>query len=316
MLAVCLGLAVCLQLLFAPAVLADDSDSRLTVILTVDGNQQGAPDVDQLLKTALPVLWNRVVPVVELRRANALGNGNRLVARIIPGPQTTLVQFNSERVFAALREAHIPAIITPPGFHLMINMNNAAGQDMQQTSQLLMAEAARVAPMDGIELSDQGDGLVLTWNWLDAQRVQLSVRGQSRLGEFSEIRTITGADPLPALQSWLDNILLRARDAYAYAAQASANAQVGPAGTPTQASEAFDITLVVQRAGSLLAQVALEDSLANDPRVKSLVPLTLSPNMQRYSLQLEGSDTSWMGEWFSRRGYRMDRQADGSLVIQ
>lgn len=311
--AVCLALAVCLQFFSIQAAWADNGDARLTVVLSVDANQQGAPDVSQLLKAALPVLWDRIVPVANRRSADRLGNDSRMVARIIPGPQTTLVQFNGETVFAALREAHIPAIITSPDFHLMISMHNAAGQDMQQTSQLLMAEAARVAPIDGIDLSDSGDGLVLTWNWLDTRRVQLSVRGQSRLGEFSEIRTITRADPLPALQSWLDNILLRARDAYAYAAQTPAT---GPGGTATQASEAFNITLVVQRSGSLMEQVALEDSLTNDPRVQGLIPLTLSPNMQRYELQLQGSDTSWLSEWFTHHGYRMDQLPDGSLEIQ
>lgn len=307
---------MCLQLFPVQATRADEGDSRLTVVLTVDGNQQGAPDVGQLMKAALPVLWDRIIPVADRRSADRLGNDSRMVARIIPGPQTTLVEFNGARVFAALRDAHIPAIVTPPNFHLQINMNNAAGQDMQQTSQLLMDEANRVAPIDGIELNNNGDGLVLTWNWLDAQRVQLSVRGQSRLGEYSEIRTITSADALPALQSWLDNILLKARDAYAYTAQQPTQTQTGPTGIPTQAAQAFDITLVVQRSGSLLEQVALENALANDPRVQSIVPLTLSPDMQRYELKLQGSDTSWMGEWFSHRGYRMDRLADGSLVIQ
>ncbi len=317
MLAIGLVLALCLQLLSIRAAHADNGDSRLTVVMTVDGNQQGAPDVNQLLKAAMPVLWDRIVPVANRRRADTLGHDSRMVARIVPGPQTTLVQFNGERVFAALRNAHIPAIVTPPNFHLQINMNNAAGQDMQQTSQMLMAEANRVAPIDGIELNDNGDGLVLTWNWLDAQRVQLLVRGQSRLGEFSEVRTITGADALPALQSWLDDILLKARDAYAYTAQAPGNAQAGTGNNaPAQAAAAFSLTLVVQRAGSLLAQVALENALENDPRVKSVVPLTLSPDMQRYHLQLQGSDTSWLGDWFSHRGYRMDQLADGSLEIQ
>lgn len=290
---------------------AQESDARLSVELTADEAMQGAPDTGTLLTRALPVLWDRIVPVAQRARADAVGKSSRMLSRIVPGRESTLVAFQGERVFEALREAHVSAIVSPPRFHLLISVRNVPGQEMQQTGQLLAGEAARLAALRGIELSDTGAGLVLNWQWLDALHAELSVRGQTRLPEFVETREITDADSLPAMQAWLDEVLLKARDAYAFDTDAATSGAID-GGAAVQAS----IEITVQRSGSLLEQVALEDSLARDPRVRSIVPVALSSSMQRYALRLETGDTSWLSEWFSRRGYRLDRQLDGSLVAQ
>jgi hypothetical protein len=305
-------LALVLQFVAPPPVYAQEDDSRLTVELIEDSTLQGAPDADLLLKQALPILWDRIVPVAQRRLADTLASNSSMVARIVPGREATVVEFQGARVFAALREANIAAIVTPPRFHLLLSVRNTAGREMQQTTQLLEEESSRLAPAYGIELSGDGAGLVLEWRWLDTQRIELSVRGQSRLAEFVEMREISDADSLPAMQAWLDEVLLKARDAYAYDALALSNTQIGAEGSESE----FVIELVVQRTGSLLEQVALEESLAHDPRVRGLLPLRLSQDSQRYRVQLEGGDTSWLGEWFARRGYRMNRLADGSWLIQ
>jgi len=304
-------LALLLQLVVPLSVCAQEGDARFTVELIEDASLQGTPDTGLLLKEALPILWDRIVPVAQRRLADTLGSDSSMVARIVPGREVTVIEFQGERVFAALREANIAAIVTPPRFHLLLSVRNAAGQEMRQTTQLLEEDSSRLAPAHGIELSDDGAGLVVAWRWLDSQRVELSVRGQSRLAEFVETREITDADSLPVLQDWLDEVLLKARDAYAYDALALSSTQGAEGGV----SE-FTIELIVQRSGNLLEQVALEESLGHDPRVRSLTPIRLGHDMQRYRVQLEGGDTSWLGEWFARRGYRMDRLADGSWVIQ
>lgn len=308
-------MVVLFQLLSPTSAGAQEDDPRLIVVLGEEVSAQGTPDTRLLLDQALPVLWDRIIPLARRHSADALGSDTRMVAKIVPGHESTQVEFDGQRVFAALREAHIPAIVTPPRFHLLISVQNVAGQVMQQTTQLLVDEAARLAPSRGIELSDSGTGLVMTWRWLDAQHAELSVRGQSRLGEFVETREITDADPLPVMQQWLDEVLLRARDAYAYDAGVVSDTAAGGL-VAGQVGGDYSIQLVVQRGGTLLEQVALEESLSHDPRVRQLLPLTLSRGMQSYRLQLEGGDTSWLSEWFARRGYRMDRLADGSLVVQ
>jgi len=311
---------VCLGLLLICAAgprtaLAQQDDARMNVLLPNDPDTQGSPDVSALLGKAMPILWDRIVPVAERRKADALGNDSRMVARVVPGHDSTLVEFRPDRVFAALRDAQIPAIITPPSFHLLLNVHNNNGQEMQQTTQLLNEEAASFSPPNGIELAPNGIGMVLDWHWLDSVHVELSVRGQSKLGEFTETHTITDADSLPALKAWLDDVLLRARDAYAYQAQLTdSTASNGPG--MQMPAKAFTVELRIERNNSLLAQVALEDALSRDPRVHQLLPESLSGNVQQYELQLEGSDTSWLGDWFARRGYRVNRLADGSWAAQ
>ncbi|MDQ6971135.1 MAG: hypothetical protein Q9M30_00650 [Mariprofundaceae bacterium] len=288
----------------------------MSVLLIHDSEQQGAPDARMLLKQALPVLWDRLVPLGARKRADALKSNSRLVARIVPGRDETMVEFNGERVFDALRKARVPAIVTLPRFHLLLSVRNEADVEMPQTRSLLEEEAARLAPLQGIELSDSGSGLVLQWRWLDARHVQLSARGQSRLGEFVESREINDADALPLLQQWLGEVLLRARDAYAYDGGAAPGSDGVSGLADAQQGGAFRIELSVERNSNLLAQVALEESLAHDPRVQRILPVVLSENLQRYTLQLEGGDTTWLGEWFARRGYALQQSADGGWVVR
>jgi len=303
-----------LVLLLSPSLAwAQETDSRLTVLLVGEEGLQDSSDADLFLKRALPILWDRIIPVEQRSRAKGLPANSRLVARIVPGREETVVEFHGERVFEMLRAKQIPAIVTPPRFHLQISVQNNYGHEMQQTSILLDEEAERLAPEHGIQLNDNGAGLVLAWRWLDALQVELSVRGQSRLGEFVETREISDADSFPVLKVWLEDVLLRARDAYAYDAQSLSNI---PAEGGTQPFDGYGIELVVQRGSNLLGQVALEESLAHDPRVRQVLPLSLSHGEQRYRVKLEGSDTSWLGEWFDRRGYRIDRLADGSWVAR
>ena len=291
---------------------SQESDPRLKVTLTNEEAQQGSPDTSLLLKKALPVLWDRIVPKGQRHSAEAIRADSRMVARIVPGREETVVEFHGERIFEMLRQAKIGAIVTPPRFHLMVSVRNNVGQEMVQTGILLEEEAERLAPGHGIELTNSGAGLVLVWRWLDSLHAELTVRGQSRLSEFIETREITDADSLPVLQGWLGEVLLKARDAYAYDASVFSNATTE--GGPIQASDGFAIELAVQRSSSLLEQVALEESLAHDPRVRQVLQLSLSRDAQRYKVQLEGGDTSWLSEWFARRGFRMERLVDGSWV--
>ncbi len=284
---------------------AAEDDARLKIALTDTALQQGGPDVRTLLNSALPVLWDRLVPRVQRGMADAIAADSRMVARIVPGSEQTLIEFNGERVFAALKKAHIAAIVSEPRFHVLLDVRNDIGQQMQQTRILLEETLAQLASPYGMAFSDNGAGLVLQWRWLDISHVELSVRGQSRLGEFSEVREITAADPLPVLQQWLQDVLLKARDAYASGISLDAD------GGPLPAADSSSIELIVARDSRLLEQVALEESLSHDVRVRNVLPLTLSRGERRYRVQIEGADTRWLGEWFSRRGYALIKQADG-----
>ncbi|MDX8391878.1 MAG: hypothetical protein R8K53_04840 [Mariprofundaceae bacterium] len=287
---------------------AAEGDIRLMVSLSEAVLPTGSPNTHELLKSALPLLWDRLVPISQRGMADAIAADSRMVARIVPDREQTLVEFNGEQVFAALSEAHISAIISEPRFHLLLSVRNDINQDMPQTRTLLEAAAEQLAGPYGLRFSDQGAGLVMQWRWMDMTHVELSVRGHSRLGEFVEVHEITAADPLPVLQQWLQTVLLKARDAYAF------DASLPVDGAPSQAMDGLSIELIVARDSRLLEQVALEESLIHDVRVRGVVAQGLSRSKRHYLVQIEGRDARWLGEWFSRRGYTLSRQNDGSWL--
>jgi len=262
------------------------------------------------LRLALPQLWDRIVPWEMRSQADSITPSYSLVARIIPTDEQTVVEFNGKTVFRTLKGHHIPAIIIAPRFHLVLKMRNSAGLEMGQTQILLMQKAKDLATKWGIELADNAPSVVIVWQWLGNQQIMLTLRGNSRLQEFSETRTITDADPLPVLSDWLRVTLLKARDAYAFDADSPGN--------PKTADATFNqqITLTVDRATSLMAQVALEDALNNDPRVHRVLPVNLGATRQRYLLLLEGTDSNWLPEWFERRGYRLTALPEGGWLAQ
>ena len=284
--------------LAAPAAAsAAEADARLRVDLPAD--EAGAPtDVRALVARALPALWDRIVPAQARARANAIAPDTRLLLRLAPGREATTLEFNREAVFRALKDAGIPFIPAPPRIRLVIHARNLGGMDMRQTETLLMEQARRIADERGIILADNAPGLVLEWRWITDRDVMLNARGATRLPEFSETRTLQGADPLPEMTRWLEETLLKARDAHAFAAEPATD------GTAAATATGQRVTLTIRRDAPLAAQVALEETLAHDPRVARLVPLELSRSRQRYALWINGGD-GWLPDWFARRGFRL-----------
>jgi len=304
----------CLCVLAMP-LWAQVNDARLRVVIPVEEMQNtrsgaGLADTRLALRLALPRLWDRIVPQKMRSRADSIVPNYGLVARIVPTGEQTAVEFNGKSVFRTLKENHISAIVTPPRFHLVITMRNSAGLEMSQTQALLMREAKDFSPGWGIELSDNAPGMIVVWQWLDSQQLILSLRGNSRLHEFSETRVIPDADPLPVISGWLKELLLKARDAYAFNVDSAESLNA----TTTEVDQ--QLILIIDRKTSLTAQVALEDALGNDPRVRRILPVSLGITRQRYTLLLEGTDSSWLPEWFERRGYRVAALPEGGWLAQ
>ncbi|MDQ6959423.1 MAG: hypothetical protein Q9M27_00215 [Mariprofundaceae bacterium] len=294
---------------------AQVNDTRLRIVIPVEEMQNarsgaGLTNTKLALRLAMPRLWDRIVPRDMRSRADSIAPSYGLVARIVPTGEQTVVEFNGKTVFRTLREHHIPAIVMAPQFHLVLKMRNRAGFEMKQTEALLMQEAKDFSPGWGVELSDNAPSMIVTWQWLNNQQLILSLRGNSRLPEFSETRVMTAADPLPVISDWLKELLLKARDAYAF--------DVDNAGSLNTTTAEIDqqLILIIDRKTSLMAQVALEDSLSSDPRVRRVLPVSLGLMRQRYMLLLEGTDSSWLPEWFERRGYLLAALPEGGWLAQ
>jgi len=294
---------------------AQVNDPRLRIVIPVEEIQNARPnaglaDIKLTLRLALPLLWDRIVPRNMRSRADSITPSYSLVARIVPAGKQTAVEFNGKTVFRVLKDKKIPAIVMMPRFHLVLKMRNSAGLEMNQTQALLMQEAKDISPGWGIELSENAPGMIVVWQWLDNQQLMLSLRGNSRLHEFSETRVITDADPLPVISDWLKELLLKARDAYAFDANSAGNLNTTTTGINQQ------LILTIDRKTSLIAQIALEDALANDPRVRRVLPVSLGAMRQRYMLSLEGTGSDWLAEWFERRGFRLAALPEGGWLAQ
>lgn len=293
-------------LLCAPFSAMASGDARMQVQVVKQGDESGQSDLAALAKQALPVLWDRLVPQAERAKADALPASVNLLSRIVPGDNGATVDFNGQAVFQALHDAGIDYLATPPQFALVLHVDNNSGVAMPQTEALLVQYAHEIAPRWGIELDDTAPTLVLSWQWQDDTQVMLSVRGNSRLQEFTETRTLpAGSDPLQSLQDWLQQVLLRARDAYA---------QTAVAAVPTPATGSHEKAVwitVTDHAMHLSEQVTLEDALRHDPRVKALIPYSYGPQQIRYRLLLMTANSRWLGDWFSQRGFQPEATGDG-----
>lgn len=309
-------------------------DMRLQVEVVPDeenGSVQALrTDVKKAVELALPVLWDRLIPVHARHDMPEDAQGLGLLLRASPTADGMNITFNRSRVWQYLKKRNVPFIDAPPAFNVIVHMYNLAGIAMPQSAALLAGYAREEAARWGYEVREDAPALVLNWRWQDQQQVSLSVRGNSRLPEFAETRMLEAGDPLPQMQAWLLEVMLKARDAYASDAMIADSAAVATAGGAPDAGGAGVATgtlpgvsvpmsglermLTINRHATLPEQVLFEDALRRHPRVAALVPYLLSNNVQQYRLVLKSADDRWLIEWFARNGMQLSPRPDGWLA--
>jgi len=331
---------------FAPAANCETAiDSRMQVEIQANPEEKGQSvnelhaNIRYAADLALTQLWDRMIPQHARAEIPANARAIQFMLRAQPTAEGVSVSFNSRRVLDYLEAAKIPLIPEQPVWNLDVRMRNAAGQNMSQSASMLQKFAEQQAPNWGFGLNASGASMIVQWRWLDAKQASLSVRGNSRLAEFQETRTLSPGDPLPQLQQWLLDTLLKARDAYANEPQVAMPAPVlVPApvidiyGNPIISTDIYadpyaaasvpiativddSILIMIERQASLPEQVLFEDDLRRDPRVASLLPRQLNHTMQQYRLQLKDpADTQWLHQWFAQHGLSLTPAADGWLA--
>ncbi|MCF7821373.1 MAG: hypothetical protein K9M17_02895 [Mariprofundaceae bacterium] len=285
------------------------ADSRM--IVEIQADEEGrVPSVQEAAQQALPILWDRIVAS---RTRGMLSNSmkaTQFLQRVLPRSDSVQVSFNEARVRQYLDQQEIPYLKEAPRINLMIQMSNQNGSGMPQTAELLRANAETVAQARGILLSESGPALIVVWQWLDNNQVNLVVRGNTLLAEFSETRKIETGDPLPRLQLWMEEVLLAARDAYiADPVQTDAIPAL-----QEKRDGGMEVMLTIEQPAALPAQVALEDALRQHEKVESIIPTHLRASSRQYRLRLKGEEDSWLPQWFQRRGMQVLPTPQGWLV--
>ncbi|MBN4076932.1 hypothetical protein JYT48_01525 [Mariprofundus ferrooxydans] len=335
---------VVLCLLAAQPAVAADTRMQVNVVAATEHVEVRwlHANVRKAANLALPQLWARIIPKSSQRLIPKRVKAIRFLEKASPTKTGVRISFNAKRVMLYLKKNNLPYIAQPPALNIVIQLYNQAGRPMRQSANALLGDAARMAVPLGYRLDDQGASLVLLWRWLDNKQVSLSLRGNSKLNEFSETRRLSGVDPLKQLKPWLHDVLLQARDAYAEAeptqtkplisksiATGSISAQMAPQVAPQLASPALqtggpalmtqpaltkpavELKLSVQRPASLADQVLFEQALQHDPRILNLSLLQADQEGQQYRLQLKGSDDQWLTLWFARRGMALTPTIEG-----
>ncbi|MFC1626113.1 hypothetical protein ACFL19_00265 [Pseudomonadota bacterium] len=286
-----------------------EADSRMVVEIQAD-EEGRVPSVQEAIKQALPLLWDRLV---DSKARKSLSDGmkaTQFLQRVLPTGNGVQVSFNEARVWQYLDQQEIPYLKEAPRINLMIQMSNQNGADMPQTVELLRANAESVAKARGVLLSESGRALIVAWRWIDNSQVNLMVRGTTALAEFSEARKIETGDPLSQLQRWMEEVLLAARDANI----SNPDETAAMPSLKKKRDGGIEVLLTIEQPATLPAQVALEDALRQHEKVESIIPSYLSAASRQYRLQLKGEEDAWVQEWFQRRGMQVLPTPQGWLV--
>jgi hypothetical protein len=318
------GLFLPLMLLCLSPALAMGMDDRMVVELHAadvppDQAQNLLTDIPDMAKLAISQVWDRLVP--QTRRADVNGaDAMALLQRAVPtGSDGLMLVFSPDRVAQYLQSVGITYPEQAPHFHLQMHLVNPAGVAMPQSESLLMDYARQNASHWGYVIDDKGDPLELSWRWLSDSQVSLTVHGNAHVPDSQDIRFMAAGDPMPQIQAWLDEVMLKARDDYAArpAAPTPASASAAPpaeSAVPASAMAPLSLMLTVDQPESLADQVLLEQALAADPHVASLQLSQVNADSRQYLLKLRQPGEDWLAPWFASRGMHATPSAEGWLA--
>jgi len=301
--------AIALSLMVVVPLSYAETDPRMVVEVVAD-EEGNVPSVPQAIRQALPLLWDRIIDSKARGSLPTKMKATQFVQRVVPGSDVVQVTFNEARVWQYLDQHQVAYLKRPPRMNLMIQLIKQNGSSMPQTAELLYDYSESIAQERGFLLSKSDPSLIIAWRWIDASQVNLVVRGNSALAEFSETRTITAGDPLNQLQAWTKEILLAARDAHI-------TASVQPDQTEPAKKwrdGGIEVEITIEQLAALPAQVALEDALRQHEKVESITPTYLSASGRSYRLVLKGEEDAWVPQWFQRRGMQTSPTPHGWLI--
>jgi hypothetical protein len=273
-------------------------------------------DIPGMAKIAIDKLWDRLVPQArraDMKDADAMALLQRAVAT---GDGGLMLVFSHDRVAQYLQAQGIAYPAEAPHFDLVVHLTNPAGMAMPQSEALLMDYARQNAAREGYAIDAHGDPLDLSWRWQDPQQVALNVTGNPHLPASQEIRTLAPGDPMPQIQAWMDDVMIKARDAYAAAPAkpAASTPPMTPSAAVAAGSEPQTLELIVSGADTLAEQVLFEQALASDPHVAVLRLSRVDANSRQYLLRLRQGGEGWLPAWFASHGMQATPTVEGWLA--
>ncbi len=280
---------------------AVENDARFHIHLPQE--EKRGLTVYEAMTLALPVLWQRVVPVQSLEKANTLKGSTSLVLQFKQSNRGVSLVFNPVQVQTYLQRNHIMMIPERPYWNLSIGVQRFVEPDMSMAEEL-MSFSHNISDKFGFQLGAHGRKLHLSFSQvLDVYgetNIQVEVQGAFSSDVLSEQVQPERGYLSYQLQSWVKSILLEIRDAYSL-------------GTIQFNDDASSIYIAVTSDLTLASQVSLEQLLRKQPAVKSVIPILLQKASKQYRVILRDTDDSWVESWFASYGMTALKQPQGSI---
>lgn len=278
---------------------AAEADSRFHIHVSQEGESL---NVTTAMKSALPTLWQRVVPTQSLEKTALLRGRTSLVLQFKRNGSGADLVFNPVQVQAYLRQNNITMIAEQPHWNLSIVFDGFGEADTNMAVDL-MGYSYSISDALGFQLDSQGRKLGLTFTQVmdvyGAAHVQVDVSGAFSTRILRETKQPVQDYLSYQLQAWLDEILREIRDAYS-------------SGLVRFHDDATNLYITVMSDASLAGQVSLEQLLAQQAEVLSVIPSVMQKESRQYRIILRDADDSWVESWFASYGMTAVKQPVGS----
>ncbi|HID37657.1 MAG TPA: hypothetical protein EYP39_09855 [Ghiorsea sp.] len=293
-------LTMLVGLLSVTPLLAAEDDARFQIHVLQEGNK--GLTVQEAMTLALPVLWQRVVPMQNLEKAKLLRGGTSLVLQFKRDSRGVNLVFNPVQVQAYLQRNNIVMIPESPYWNLQIDVHRFTESDVNMANDLINYSYS-ISEDFGFHLGSHGRSLKLGFSQLvDAYgevQLQVDVQGAFSANILSETKQLPRGDLSYQLQSWVEKTLLEIRDAYSL-------------DLIQFHDDTSSIYITVTSDLTLAAQVSLEQLLSRQPAVKAVIPMLLQKESKQYRVILKDADDSWVESWFASYGMAAVKQPQGS----
>lgn len=281
---------------------AANVDERFLIELD-KSSVEDVSDIQAATALALPMLWQRVVPIDELSKTEKLPKPTSLVLQFKAVKHGVKLVFNPSAVKNFLSRYGIQMIPERPHWNLSVYALGFSDAD-EGLSQDLLNYGHEMADQYGFRLSPRGKKLQLIFApVIDTHgelQTHVDVQGSFSAGLLSQVDLPVEGYISYQLQSFLHQILIEIRDAYSL-------------DTLTFEESSREILLTIEAEYSLASQVMLEQALARQASVVSVVPTMLQKARRQYRIQLRDGNDSWITAWFAGYGLTANRQPEGSV---
>jgi len=284
-------------------------DDRFQILLHFEA-EGVAPPIQEQVKQALPMLWQRIMPQATRLKEPRDISAMSLLRSIHPNGLSSTIVFNEDRVWSFLESRQLPHLREYPHVYMSLTVLDSLGRHQTPNEVELSAFLQEQMVDLGMAQDTHAPLLRLQVQWLNDVQYDLSYQSQSEsIAKRVQNNPRYGLDPMEQLKEQLLAALLDVREQHVWHPVTATQVR-----EPDGMAQGVVMKLHVMGSSALSDQVTLEQALSQDERVVSLVPVMIGAEGRDYQLTLKHTATDWLAVWFAQRGMRATPDVDGWLV--